>query len=105
MSFTFKDNSKEVLSAFDEKVRDALELIGMEAEKHAKENCPVDTGLLRNSINFAVKGNEKSVYIGTNVEYAPEQEYYHKDKAHFLRNAATNHNDEYRKITEKTLKS
>lgn len=100
----FTDNSKEVLKDFEEQVQTALELIGLKAEGYAKKDCPVDTGLLRNSINYRTTNDEKAVYIGTNVEYAPEQEYYHKNKAHFLRNAATHHNDEYRQIVEKVMK-
>lgn len=98
------DNSEEVLKDFDERVQTALELIGLKAEGYAKKDCPVDTGLLRNSINYRTRNEEKAVYIGTNVEYAPEQEFNHKNKAHFLRNAATHHNDEYRQIVEKVMK-
>lgn len=63
------DNSEEVLKDFDERVQTALELIGLKAEGYAKKDCPVDTGLLRNSINYRTRNEEKAVYIGTNVEY------------------------------------
>ena len=50
------------------------------------------------------------VYVGTNVEYAIAQETndYYKHTvggAHFLKNAAANHGETYRKILEKQLKS
>lgn len=50
------------------------------------------------------------VYVGTNVEYAIAQEtndYYKHTvgSAHFLKNAAANHGETYRKILEKQLKS
>lgn len=47
----------------------ALERIGLEAEGYAIDLAPVDTSRLRNSISHVVDGN--TVYIGTNVEYAP----------------------------------
>ena len=101
------DNSNEVLEAFNKQVRSGLAAIGLTAEKHAKSECPVDTGRLRNSITNAVQ--EDGVYIGTNVAYAPYVEYRDVDhqtgKAHFLRDAATTHNDEYRKLMELALKT
>lgn len=50
------------------------------------------------------------VYVGTNVEYAIDQETndYYKHTvggAHFLKNAAANHGDVYEKILKKQLKS
>ena len=110
------DHSAEVIAAMKEQVAIAMESIGQEAEGYAKEDCPVDTGRLRNSISHAVddSGNEIAVYIGTNVEYAPYVEYNEKarhdppefggGKAHFLRDAATNHSDHYRSIMEAALK-
>lgn len=38
-------------------------------ENHAKDNCPVDTGVLRASITHTDPENN-SVTIGTNIEYA-----------------------------------
>ena len=52
----FRDNSKEVISFFNKAKHRALEAIGLTAEGHAKKNCPVDTGRLRNSITYAVSG-------------------------------------------------
>ena len=114
------DNTDAFLSAFEQQVRAGLAAIGSTAEKHAKANCPVDTGRLRNSITFATaheqgKGDEvkarpgeHEVYIGTNVEYAPVQELYNMKhttgKAHFLRDAATTHGEEYKHIMEAALK-
>ena len=104
----FKDNSKEFIEAKNEAVKIALETIGLKAEGYAKRECPVDTGRLRNSIAYTTA--ESDVYVGTNVEYAPRVEYddkvYHTvGNAHFLRNAATQHSDEYKEIVEKQLKS
>jgi hypothetical protein len=58
------DNSDEVLKAFEEQVERGLEMIGLQAERHAKENITangtIDTGLLRNSIAYAVSGTTPS---------------------------------------------
>lgn len=100
----FRDNSKEVISFFDKAKHRALEAIGLTAEGYAKKKITeagaVDTGRLRNSITYALAGEEthvksykankggkdretytydgtaegkkgSGVYIGTNVEYAP----------------------------------
>jgi hypothetical protein len=100
MSYSYKDNTEEVLSALEKANVRGLTAIGMTAEGHAKKKITqakaVDTGRLRNSITFAVSGEsanissysgdhgeeggsysgtapndkEKAVYIGTGVEYA-----------------------------------
>lgn len=114
---SFKSNAKLVLGDFERQVVAGLMAIGATAEGYAKEDCPVGTpestgipgyigGTLRNSISNAVVDNE--VYIGTNVVYAPPQEfnnYKHQiGKAHFLRDAAATHGDEYRQLMEAALK-
>ena len=93
------DNSDQVLREFAQKKERALKTIGEVAISYAKDDTPVDTGRLRNSEDYKVDGSD--VYIGTNVEYAPYQEYVH----HFLKNAAANHGDEYKNIMETSLKS
>jgi len=134
MEVKVTDNSAIFKKAKDEAVARALEAIGLTAERHAKERCPVDTGRLRNSITHAtsenygpgfytdnhgkgysdasakVKPEKEAVYIGTNVEYAQKQElsdsYHHKSgSAHFLRDAAATHYEEYKRIIEAQLKS
>ena len=62
--------NKDVEKYTIESIKEALEIIGLRAESYAKLKCPVDTGLLRNSIAHAVKKGEYTVYVGTNVEYA-----------------------------------
>lgn len=131
----FTDNSDEVLNALEDAVGRALEAIGIQAESHAKANLTeagrVDTGRLRNSITHQVGGNagfsynysddrgnnfsqkvgsthdNNSVYIGTNVEYAP----YIEDgtskitPTHYLKNAAANHAEEYKQITKQYMEN
>ena len=104
------------------------------AVQNIKASGRVDTGLLKNSITHAIssekpskeqysadKGggtgrydssapddpeNMKAVYIGTNVEYAPyvEMGTDRMTAAHFIKNAVTDHQDEYRAIMERYVK-
>ena len=105
LEFTLKSNAAELKKATDEAIKKGLEMIGMQASSYAKlelEADPrrIDTGLLRNSITYAVYGESagvsnysadkpdetgevktgsyngqapadpNKVYVGTNVEYA-----------------------------------
>jgi len=122
IEFRINDYSADVLKVFEEQVKLALDSVGQTAEGYAKDNAPVDTGRLRNSITYATattasKGNADSrqkatpeanaVYIGTNVEYAAPVEYRdisHKTgKAHFLKDAASTHGKEYKAIAKAAL--
>ena len=100
-----ESNKNEILKAFREQITIGLETIGQKAEGYAKDNCPVDTGRLRNSIENVVE--DTAVYIGTNVEYAPAVEFRdvaHKTgQAHFLRDAATKHIAQYKAIMKAAL--
>ena len=128
-----RDHTPEFLRAMKEQVELGLEGIGAEAEGYAKDDCPVNSGRLRNSITFATKefksnGNDRegekassaemkklatpeygTVYIGTNVKYAPYVEYgdyAHKiGKNHFLRDAVADHGDHFKEIMEAALKA
>ena len=106
MSYTYKDNTDEVLSALEKAKRRGLEAIGLVAEGHAKKyETAVDTGRLRNSISHAT--DDEAAYIGTNVEYAPYIELgaRGKDGLHFLQKAASNHTDEYKRLMEDSMKN
>lgn len=61
-------NLKLVSDALPELVANALDRAGYVIENKSKENCPVDTGILRSSINHIVENN--MCVIGTNIEYA-----------------------------------
>ena len=133
---TIKDNSDEFRREMERKIDKALEMVGMQAEGEAKlelENSPrrIDTGRLRNSITYAhrnksgftnsynddegghfsdevgdVPEDDRSVYIGTNVEYAPE---IHEgrpglDPNRFLKNAVERNQSTYMRMIEETLK-
>lgn len=111
-------------------MKKAARMIGGSVEGHAKELCPVDTGLLRNSITFAVGGEgargsvyydnametmgeyageapkdsdgQVTVYVGTNVQYAPYQELgapsINLPAKPYLRPAFENNMDEFQQI-------
>lgn len=127
------DNTELVKQATAAAIEKALEEIGITAEAYAKliatQKHIVDTGRLRNSITHAVNMDEKAVYIGTNVEYAPYVElgtgkyvqggrqtsWKYKDEKGwhvtsgmpprpFLKPAATEHISEYKYIFETSLK-
>lgn len=105
MSYSFKDNSNEVLEALAKAKKRGLEAIGITAEGHAKKITPVDTGRLRNSIGHAT--DDEAAYIGSNVEYAPYVELGSRGREgkHMLQRAATEHADEYKRIMEDALKN
>ena len=103
----FESHLGELLDALPEQIEAALTAIGMVAETYAKEECPVDTGRLRNSITHEVDMNEQAAIIGSNVEYAAYVELgTSRQKAQpYLRPAAQNHTEEYKRIVESALKS
>ena len=105
MSYSYKDNAEEVLSAMEKAIERGLEAIGLTAEGYAKKETPVDTGRLRNSISHAVEG--RAAYIGTNVEYAPYVELgaRGRDGKHMLQRAAAEHTDEYKRLMEDSMKN
>ena len=124
------DNTAEVLSELERKKLIALTKIGITAEGFAKKKTPVDLGTLRNSITYVV--NDDSVYIGTNIDYAPYVELgtgiyatdgkgrkspwsyqdrngkWHRTKGmkphHMIRDAAAKHSNEYQQIIIDTMK-
>lgn len=125
---------KEAISEFEDRMGTAMSAIGTKAVGYASKLCPVDTGRLRGSITYAHKrhnnfiysykdkaGNtftesvgdvseEYTVYIGSNVEYAEAVEaregvVHEKGQAHFLRDAAAYHGDEYKKIFEAAMRA
>ena len=61
MGDEFKDNSKEYKELLTQAIRRGLRTIGMRAETHAKEICPVDTGYASNSITHALAGESAAI--------------------------------------------
>lgn len=126
-----EDRSDEVTEEVAEAIKRALNRIGLQAVGYAQDMAPVDTGLLRNSITYAVAGNSPElasykaerpddtgvlhsgsysgvapaepigVYIGTNVEYGPYQEF---SGNAFLKPAVAQHLGTYKAIIDDELK-
>ena len=105
MEVDYKDKSQQILSALEKGKRNALTAIGATAETYAKQETPVCTGRLRNSISHTVDG--EAVYIGSNVEYAPYVELgTSRAKAHhMLQKAAAEHSAEYKRLAEDAIQS
>ena len=124
MSFEIKvDNTDAIIKATDEAIYNALDIIGNKAADYAAGLAPVQTGNLKNSMTSEVSQQEKAVYIGTAVEYAPFVEFGHHQEVGryvpaigkrlvrefvpakpFLKPAIENHLDEYKHILESELK-
>ena len=134
--FTVKleSHKAEVLQALALKKEKILEEWGILGEGYAIQYAPVDTSNLKNSISHTVDMEEGAAIIGTNVEYAPYQEYgtgiyaeegsnakkipwsyqdeegrWHTTSGNrphpFLRPAFENHLDEYKDIMMEELQS
>lgn len=116
VNISVKSNADIFRNALPAQIGQALEAIGLTAEKHAVEEISkvvydtpespnyVRTGRLRNSISHA--RDDTSAYVGTNVEYAAYVELgTSKMKPRpYLRPAAANHADEYKQIVKAALR-
>lgn len=127
------DHSAEVAATLEEALQRGLEKCGLTAEWYAKRLCDGfkhATGTLRNSITHQVDIGTQTVYIGSNLEYAPYVElgtgkyypggrptpwvyqdahgnwhYTHGNRAQpYLKPAVADHAAQYRTILEDALK-
>lgn len=106
-SVRIESNVEAVEEELQQKVFDWLDAIGLDAASTAASKAPVDTGRLKDSIDRAVVESENAVYIGTNVEYAPYQEFGTSRGVagkHFIQFGATAHASEYKSLLEEKLK-
>lgn len=107
----YENHLGELRKKFDDACNLALDTLGARAAGYAQEQCPVDTSNLKNSITHAIENNtdsgNRTVHIGSNVEYAAPVEFrevrHINGNAHFLRNAVSQHNDEYARIIAAAL--
>lgn len=112
-SIVFTDNLQEVLKALDNSLEKGLMDIGVAAQGYAKDNTPVRTGTLRDSIGVEVKPDEKEVYIGTVIDKFPEKPYGKyvelgargSSGVHMLQRAASEHASEYKQLMEESMKN
>ncbi len=70
MSIKYESNLDNVKKALDKAQNEALTKIGMLVQAESQVNAPVDSGRLKQSITNQVNESDKSVEVGTNVEYA-----------------------------------
>ena len=117
------DNTDAILKATDEAIYNALDIIGNKAADYAAALAPVQTGNLKNSMTSEVSKQEKAVYVGTAVEYAPYVEFGHHQQVGryvpkigkrlvrefvpgqpYLRPAIENNMEEYKRIMENEIK-
>ena len=144
IDFEIKDYTKEILALEEKAVKKALTTIGitLRDDTSQAQEMPTDTGLLKNSIAFALSGesfqpssysgrqkeegvensgsysgitigekDERAVYVGTNVKYAPYIHYGHiylnghpPYPAHpFLKNTIERDRDKIKKAFEEAL--
>jgi hypothetical protein len=68
-----KSNRNAIVSQLKGELRKRNEAAGILVEGAAKKLAPVDSGRLRSSISHISSDDE--VWIGTNVSYAPHQEF------------------------------
>ena len=71
------DNSEEVLGATEDAILIGLEAVGLQAAGYAVLRVKVDTGLLKNSIAYAVDGNVPITSVGKSHSYKAD----HPDKS------------------------
>ena len=99
------ENHDKVVKAMQQQLRAALEDAGQQAVAHAKSTVPVDTGNLKNSINYSV--SDDKLKVGTDVEYGKYVELgsvHSHTASHFLLNAMQNHTSEYKQTIENQQK-
>ena len=112
-SIVFTDNLQEVLKGLDGALETGLVKIGAAAQGYAKDNTPVRTGTLRDSIGVEVKPNEKAACIGTMIDRFPDKPYGKyvelgargNSGVHMLQRAATEHTAEYKRLLEDSMKN
>lgn len=97
---TFIDNSDEILSEFDDKAKRAMNDIGQRIVDHAKAIVPVQTGRLKNSIDYSLESDTLSV--GSDVEYAATVELGgpRRRAQPYIRPAVEDHTEEYKQVME-----
>ena len=110
IQITLTDNSDEVLKALENAIDRALDSIGETAVGYAQdvitEAGRVDTGTMRGSVD--TDHDERTVVIGTNLEYAPHHELGTSKgikPIHFLKRAATEHTEEYKNLVKDSLEN
>lgn len=98
MAVESKNDLPRISSRLERALSDLLRKTAFSIEAKAKTLAPVDTGLLRNSIQTTIDSPTKAT-VGTNVEYAPYQEFgtRHQKGTPFLTPAADDEQKDFEK--------
>lgn len=115
---SIENNADKVCAEMSDRLRQALEAVGITAENNAVvevnravyDTPPspnyVRTGALRNSITHAVQADQQCVVIGCRIEYAPDVEL-GNSKMHarpFLRPAVANYQNDYKEMFDAIMR-
>lgn len=94
------DNSQAFTRAKDEATLAILDMIGNNAVQNARTYVPVDTGALRDSIDYDI--TDRSVLLHADMPYAAYVELgtQYQDAQPYLQPAVYNHQGEYKDIAE-----
>lgn len=103
--FQLIDNSAAVLRALESATRNGLTAIGESAVSHARERVPVDTGALRDSIEYAIDGDAVSVGSDKSYAVAVETGTYKMKARPYLKPAMTEHGAEYERLMRDALEN
>lgn len=85
--------------------RTGSEMVNLTHRDRGEGGTPVDTGRLRNSMTYATSEDHKTVYVGSNVEYAQTVEEGERGRsgAHMLRNAVMDVGDDAEQYLKEAL--
>lgn len=115
---SIENNADKVCAEMSDRLRQALEAVGITAENNAVvevnravyDTPPspnyVRTGALRDSIAHAVQEDQQCVVIGCRIEYAPDVEL-GNSKMHarpFLRPAVANYQNDYKEMFDAIMR-
>lgn len=105
---TLGDNSKQVQSELNKKIDMILTALGEEWRDIVTDEITVrrivDTGKLRDSMNYVKDKKNKQIIVGSPVKYAAKQEFENR-KGPYLKPSLLNYKETYKKIVEELLKT
>ena len=105
---TYESNIDKVISSLDKAQNEALKKIGMLVQAESQNKAPIDSGRLKQSITNQVNESEKSVEVGTNVEYAEwvhDGSSKHGDGNPFIKDSVMSNIDTIKKIAGQEIET
>lgn len=99
------DNTEDVIASMKMATKRTLEIMGGKIETTVKKTAPKDTGRLASS--YRHKATSTEVKIGTDVEYAPYQEFGTRrmNAQPHLSIACAQHMGEFQRILQNEMKN